>query len=104
MQAWPDAGLGPVPWTTPGCDPRATYLLTRYITPGCTRAQDEEDACQGGPVVCPASSRMLIPPLRRGWQNRSDAGPQIVGHEISDHVEIVAEEARPAGLFTSELA
>ena len=85
VQAWPDAGLGPVPQPAPGRHPGAAHSLRRDVTPGDTGPQYIQDSSKCDSVGNTQPPRMAAAPLGSGRQQRSYPLPPVVRNKISTH-------------------
>ena len=85
VQAWPDAGLGPVPQPAPSCHAGTAHGLRRDVPPGDTGPQHEQDAGECCSVRDTQPPGMPVASFGRGWQQRGHPIPQVVRNKISTH-------------------
>ena len=85
VQAWPDAGLGPVTQPAPGRDSGAAHGLARDVTPGNAGPQDVHDARESRPVRNAKPPGMPAAPFGSGRQQRGHPLPQVVSNKIITH-------------------
>ncbi|MET4659724.1 hypothetical protein ABID80_003442 [Streptomyces sp. PvP037] len=86
VQAWPDAGLGPVPRSAPGRHAGTAHGLRRDVPPCNTSPQHEQDASECCSVGNTQPSGMPVASFGSGWQQRGHPLPQVVRkNKISRH-------------------
>lgn len=96
VQAWPDAGVGPVPQPAPCRDSGAAHGLGWDVAPGNAGPQDIHDACESRPVRNAKPPGMPAAPVGRWWQQRGHPLPQVVRNKISTHPGHPADQDRRA--------
>lgn len=85
VQAWPDAGLGPVPQPAPGRHPPTAHGLGRDIAPRDTGPQHEQDSGERHTVGNTRPSGIPAAPFGSRRQRRNHPLPQVVRNKISTH-------------------
>lgn len=85
VQAWPDASLGPVPQPAPGRHAGTAHRLRRYVPPGDTGPQHEQDAGECCSVGNTQPSGMPVASFGSGWKQPGHPLPQVVWNKISSH-------------------
>ena len=83
MQAPPHAGRLPVAQPAPTAHAAAAFHLGRQHLPGDARAQHEQNAGQGSPIVHPGAPALRA--RRVGRQKRGDRSPEIVREKRASH-------------------
>ena len=85
MQTLPDTRFVPATQSTPAGHARATaHFLGQHLT-GNTRAQDEQNALQGGAIGDERSATSWLG--RRRWQQWLDNRPEFIGYDLISHTE-----------------
>ena len=85
VEAASDAGLGPVPQTSPGCHYRAAHDLGGHVSPGDSLAHHVDDARQCHAVRYRQPSGVPMASSRPSGKKRSYALPEVIRNQVSGH-------------------